>query len=100
MSRLLHIRPDALADIEQAADWYDEQQPGVGANFIQAVQKTIRALPVAPLIHRLRDRQRNIRWCYPARFPYRIICRVQKKRITILAVLHAARHDQEWKKRT
>jgi len=61
MSRLLHIRPDAVADIEQAADWYDEQQPGVGANFIQAVQKTIRALPVDPLIHRLRDRQRNIR---------------------------------------
>jgi toxin ParE1/3/4 len=100
MSRLLHIRPDALADIEQAADWYDEQQPGVGANFIQAVQKTIRALPVDPLIHRLRDRQRNIRWCYPTRFPYRIIYRVQKKRITILAVLHAARHDREWKKRT
>ena len=37
MSRLLHIRPDALADIEQAADWYDEKQSGVGAEFIQAV---------------------------------------------------------------
>jgi plasmid stabilization system protein ParE len=50
------------------------------------------------LIHRLRDRHRNIRWCYPARFPYRIVYRVQKTRITILAVLHAARHDREWKK--
>jgi len=98
MSRLLHIRPDALADIEQAADWYDEKQSGVGAEFVQAVQKTIRVLPAAPLIHRLRDRHRNIRWCYPARFPYRIVYRVQKTRITILAVLHAARHDREWKK--
>lgn len=100
MSRQLHIRPDALADIEQAADWYDHEVAGVGGEFIQAVRETVLALSADPLIHRVRDRRRNVRWCYPKRFPYRIIYRVQEKHITILAVIHASRQDREWKLRT
>lgn len=33
----LEIRPDALADIQKAARWYDEQQPGLGAEFVREV---------------------------------------------------------------
>lgn len=99
MSRQLHIRPDALADIEQAADWYDSEEPGVGEEFIQAVREMIHSLAKDPEVHRIRDRRWNVRWCYPPRFPYRIVYRVHERHVTVVAVIHASRHDREWKGR-
>ena len=99
MTCRLDIREDALADIEAAAIWYEEQQPGLGADFARAVRRAINTLPANPLIHRLRDRRRNVRWVRPSRFPYRIIYRLRKELITVFAVIHAARRDQHWKKR-
>jgi plasmid stabilization system protein ParE len=52
----LEIRPDALADIETAAEWYEKRQPGLGADFTRAVRHAINALPENPLIYRLRNR--------------------------------------------
>jgi toxin ParE1/3/4 len=95
----LDIRDEALTDIETAADWYEEQQPGLGQDFARTVQQAINGLPRNPLIHRLRDRRRNVRWFLPVRFPYRICYRVRDDLITVFAVIHAARHDRHWKKR-
>jgi toxin ParE1/3/4 len=99
VSAQLDIREDALADIEAAAGWYEEQQRGLGADFARAVRQAINSLPENPLGYRLRDRRRRVRWLLPHRFPYRICYRVQGERITVLAVIHAARHDRHWKRR-
>ena len=99
MSYQLDIRPGALADIETAADWYEEQQPGLGADFARTVRHAITNLPANPLIYRIRDRRRNVRWFLPSRFPYRIVYQVRDELITVVAVLHAARRDRHWKKR-
>jgi hypothetical protein len=45
----LDIRPDALADIESAASWYDQQQSGLGSAFAHTVRDAINALPANPL---------------------------------------------------
>ena len=37
MSYRLVIRPDALADIEEAAKWYDDQDRGLGVQFARHV---------------------------------------------------------------
>jgi len=99
VSHQLDIRPDALADIEAAAVWYEEQQPGLGADFVRTVRRAINTLPANPLIHRVRDRRRNVRWLLTSRFPYRIVYRVRDELITVFAIIHAARHDRHWKKR-
>ncbi len=99
MSYQLDIRPDALADIEAAGVWYEEQQPGLGADFSRTVRRAINTLPDNPLIYRIRERRRKIRWFLPPRFPYRIVYRVKGDWITVVAVIHAARHDREWRKR-
>lgn len=99
MSFRLDIRPDALADIETAADWYEGQQPGLGADFTRTVRHAINALPENPLIYRLRNRSRNIRWFLPPRFPYRIAYRLQDDLITVFAVIHTAMHDRHLQRR-
>jgi hypothetical protein len=61
VSHQLDIRPDALADIEAAGVWYDEQQPGLSADFSRTVRGAINTLPDNPLIYRIRERRRRIR---------------------------------------
>jgi plasmid stabilization system protein ParE len=100
VSYRLEIRPDALSDIAEASTWYEEREPRLGGEFVRAMREAIGNLPGNPLAHRLRYRRQNVRWFLPSRFPYRVIYRVQGDLITIIAVLHAARHDRHWKERT
>ena len=99
VSYQLDIRPDAMVDIESTAIWYDEQQPGLGANFVRTVREAIDTLPANPLIYRARNRRRDVRWFFPPRFPYRIVYRVRDELITVVAVIHSARREQHWKRR-
>lgn len=89
MSWRLDIRPAALADIEGEAAWYEERQPGLGSTFARTIRRAIR----------IRSRRLRIRWLIPQRFPYRIVYRVDGDLVTVLAVIHGARHDREWRKR-
>jgi toxin ParE1/3/4 len=95
----LEIRPEALADIDEAAAWYEDREPGLGLDFVRTIREAIGNLRASPLAHRLRNRRRNVRWFLASRFPYRIVYRVHEEQITIIAVLHASRHDRVWKDR-
>jgi toxin ParE1/3/4 len=100
MSYSLEIRPDALADIEEAAEWYEKRRLGLGIDFTRSILAAIKSLQANPLIHPLRHSLRNVRWFTSHRFPYRVVYQTQDERITVLAVLHSARADGHWKRRT
>jgi hypothetical protein len=34
------VRPYVAAELDQAANWYDERSPGLGRTFIEEVEKT------------------------------------------------------------
>ena len=100
MSWQLDIRPAALSDIDGEAAWYEERQQGLGAAFAKTIRRAIDGLADNPLVYRLRSRHSRVRWFIPPRFPYRIVYRVDGDLVTVIAVIHAARHDREWRKRT
>jgi len=95
----IELRPEAIADLDDAAAWYEEKNSGLGQDFVRQVSAAISRLALAPLMPRLRHRSAAIRWIYPRRFPYRIIYRVEAERVVILAILHAARSDAAWRER-
>lgn len=95
----LEIRPDALSDIEEAAEWYEKKDLGLGVDFARSVVAAIESLPSNPLVHRLRDRRRNVRWLLTNRFPYRVTYQIRDDVISVFAVLHSAQHDRHWKRR-
>jgi plasmid stabilization system protein ParE len=95
----LEIQPDAITDIEEAAQWYEDREPGLGADFARSIFERIESLRTKPLIHLLRDRRRNVRWVLAHRFPYRIVYRMQNELVKVFAVVHTARHDRQWNKR-
>ena len=99
MKYRLVVRPEVDADLLQAEAWYEEQRPGLGHEFLQAIRTKLTSLPRNPLLYRIGAQRWQVRWAYPDRFPYRIIFRVIQDTIVVYAVLHAARHDRHWKKR-
>lgn len=44
MSYNLIIRPEAELDIQDAFEWYETQVPGLGSEFVRAVDKPSRFL--------------------------------------------------------
>lgn len=101
MSWLVEFRPEVRSDVNQAATWYESKEPGLGSDFIEEIIKTWDELSELPLIGAKRHPTLDLRWRYPARFPYRVIYIVDEaaRTILVIAVLHAARHDAGWKKR-
>jgi len=54
----LELRPQVSADVSAAAAWYDEREPGLGAEFAFAVQQRLDELLHNPLLPRIRDQRR------------------------------------------
>lgn len=98
MSYLLVVRPEVDADLIEVEAWYEQQESGLGREFLRAARETIDSLSANPLIYQVRSRK-QVRWAYPHGFPYRIIFRVIRDTVVIYAVVHAARHDRNWKPR-
>ncbi len=99
MNYRLVVRPEVDADLLEIESWYNQQQPGLGREFLQSAREAMVRLQRNPLLYRVQLKRRQIRWVYPRRFPYRIIFRVVRDTVIIAAVIHAARHDRHWKKR-
>ena len=97
MSWRLEIRPEVETDLAAATLWYEMQQPGLGARFLDEVETAWRRLEQNPLLSAVKTMGQGIRWCYPDHFPYRIVYHVNEKgrTVLILAVLHGARRDSE-----
>ncbi len=101
MSWRVEFRPEVEEDVAEAAAWYEARQPGLGAAFVEELILVWDALAENPFANSRRHPKRDIRWRYPERFPYRIVYEVREREqaVTVVAVLHAARHDRHWRAR-
>lgn len=101
MSWRVELRPEVETDIAEASVWYEARQPGLGVEFVEEIIRVWDALAENPRLGCRRHPSKNIHWRYPERFPYRVIYEVNESEriVTVAAVLHAARHDREWKRR-
>lgn len=99
MNFKLLVRPDVDAGPLEAESGYEQQQSGLGREFLHAAREKMAGLPRNPFLYRIRQHRRQVRWAYPDRFPYRIIFRVIGGTVVVYAVLHAARENQHWKRR-
>jgi len=97
MSGCLWIHEAAEAEINEAADFYDVQSPGLGSVFIDEMQRAIGRIaefPEAAPFVRGRVRKRPI-----VKFPYSLVYSVRPDEIRILAVAHPKRRPFYWRGR-
>src|SRR4051794_33990668 len=91
------IRIEAEIDITDAAIWYHNQQSGLGDGFLTEVESAIAAAAENPFRFPCLRRKPEVRRVLTDRFPYRVFFIRRDDAIIVFRVLHAARHDREWK---
>ena len=83
------VEEDQLA----AALWYDEQQPGLGDDFLDESEAVIAALADNPLLYSIR--LADVRCVRLRRFkPYGVYYIVRGREIILLAIHHSSRHPR------
>ena len=98
MSYDVRVRIRARHDIEDAARWYESQQPNLGGEYLNEIAAAFDNLaenPKAyPAIHRGTQR------LLLQRFPFGVFYRIIDNHVTVLAVMHSSRDPNNWKSRT
>lgn len=84
-------------EIDEAARWYEYQRPGLGRDFLAAVDQVMSDITVNPA--RFGFAKADIREGAIQRFPYVVFYRVLPDRIRVLAVQHTARDPASWASR-
>ena len=97
---LLKINPEALSDIRDIANWYDEQKAGLGSRFQNTVIKQIDLLTEDPQIFAIRYNE--IRCMLVKKFPYMVHFYLNPKTSTVevFAVIGTDRNPKIWRKKT
>lgn len=97
MADSFRFHPNAAREFEDAAAWYDERRPGLGAEFAAAVFELADQVAASPRRWR---RVRKARRALLTRFPYAIVYReVPGGAIEIVAVAHLSRRPGYWSRR-
>lgn len=97
MPRQLWILADAVAEIEAARAWYEAQRPGLGVEFLDAVEIAAGSLISFP--EACPVDYRDARRCLLERFPYCLYYRVESDGVVVVALLHAARDPARKRRR-
>lgn len=100
MIRRVIIRPPAVEDIADAATWYEDQSPGLGGELTDEVIRAIRRAQESPDLFRILRPRDGLRRVLTERFPYSVFFSVVADTIYVHAVLHGARHDRHWQRRS
>lgn len=98
MTIKLVVQPEAGADLAQAYDWYEAQRPGLGQEFLEAVDRTFERIAENPLRHAAIHRE--TRRTYLRRFPYVVFHVLRGDHVHVLAVLHQRRNPRIARSRT
>jgi plasmid stabilization system protein ParE len=97
VSYRLIIRPEAEWDIQDAFKWYDAQTPGLGAEFIRAVDVCLSGVGRNPFAYSLVYQQ--ARRALVRRFPYAILFVCDQELVSVIACLHSKRSPRSWQDR-
>jgi toxin ParE1/3/4 len=98
MSLPVVLRRVAQREFHAAADWYDDQRPGLGMEFIDEIQRVLDQIgnnPESCAVAHVETREALSR-----RFPYAVYYRVEDEQVVVLAIIHTARDPSIWQRRT
>jgi toxin ParE1/3/4 len=97
MMKPLILIDEAEQDVADAYAWYEQQRPGLGDDCLAAIRAATQRVQAEPHVHPCV--QGDIRRLLAKRFPYSILYREEPDRVVVIAVFHAKRDPNIWKKR-
>lgn len=95
---ILQFHNNAILDIRQAINWYEDEKPGLGRRFNANLNTTLRKVLKSPLqFPLLFEDYRKARLSKP--FPFKVIFMIQDNEVYVVAVAHDKRDPEAWKER-
>jgi plasmid stabilization system protein ParE len=93
------VLPDAEQDVAEAYAWYDEQEPGLGEEFLRCVDACVLSLCRSPKLYPFAHE--TYRRALVRRFPYAIFSEHEERRkqVVIYAIFHCAQDPEKWRSR-
>jgi plasmid stabilization system protein ParE len=97
MSLPVVLRPEAGQDAEEARDYLEGQQAGLGQAFLDRLNEALARIGAMPELYGVA--WRNVRAARLRRFTYVVYYRVHADRVEVLAVMHGSRQPSAWRRR-
>jgi len=94
---MLEFLPEAQVDAEEAVNYYECKELGLGARFRSELESACAAILRQPLLWN--ERRGGYRRVNLPGFPYYIAYFIRGERILVAAVGHPSRHPDYWKRR-
>jgi plasmid stabilization system protein ParE len=93
----VNIQPRAEAEADEAAAWYEAEQPGLGIEFLLELDAAIERAAEAPLAYApvFMDARRVL----TRRFPFAVYFIYEYDVVEIFAILHQRRATSLWQSR-
>lgn len=90
---------DALQDIQETTDWYNEQLPGLGTRFQKQVKQQINSLKRNAQNYSIRFK--NVRCMNIKKFPFLVHFTIEYSTTTVnvFAVIHMSRNPTIWEEK-
>jgi plasmid stabilization system protein ParE len=95
----VELAPEALAEVDEAARWYDDHRPGLGRELLAELEAVLSRVGDTPTsFPRLRDipDELEVRRCLLSRFPYGVVFTVLSKCVRVIAFAHLKRQPGYW----
>lgn len=92
------FRPEAQADSIEAYDWYESRAPGLGFEFVKALDVALAA--ATRNAEAFAEIEGKLRRVILRKFPYSLIFRAEADRLVVFAVFHHRRQPLSWQRRS
>jgi len=97
MSFPIRFLPEARDEYDAAADYYEQQQAGLGGDFIARVREVLQRIAANPKLHGAV--YQDVRKAIVRRFPYIVLYREDAGEVIVISVFHTARDPSVWQSR-
>lgn len=94
MDYVLVFRPEVREELDEAYSWYENQQAGLGDEFLDCVDEILNKICQMPESYAVvyKDVHRAIL----QRFPYAVYYRIISNRIIVIGIFHGRRDPKVW----
>jgi plasmid stabilization system protein ParE len=87
------FKQETLVDITEIANWYNEKRNGLGNEFLEELELSIKIIKANPYKYQIQKKE--IRQAILNRFPYLIMFEIEEGEIIIYSVLHSKRNPKD-----
>jgi len=91
------LRPEAELELDEAYNWYEDQEEGLGESFFEYVNRILLRIAQRPESYGIV--YRDVRRAVMNRFPYVIYYRLVSNQVIIISIFHGRRDPEEWQSR-